>query len=249
MTAQHSATMRQSIFQRAHLLLAMRFVLILVFASPIAAQTPSHSPSPAEAFPPPPKYDQYSDDTTPVSFSVGGIRYRVPRNYIVHMFNWNETIQKVGSPTLRVTFPELEPFNEKTKTCLKTPLDHHPVGCFRLTFRLSIGHSESTLPDEEAKTRELFEHPRDVSLIKQGPEGFRFIDMGIMQIYFKDSGGKAIFFSCFSISGNLCAQELLTPKGGRLEYLFTFTSLHDIEQIDDKLISLVDSFVIAAETR
>jgi len=30
-----------------------------------------------------------STDTTPVAFSVGGIRYRIPRDYIITMDNWN----------------------------------------------------------------------------------------------------------------------------------------------------------------
>jgi hypothetical protein len=69
-----------------------------------------------------------STDATPVEFSIGNDRYRIPRNYLVTMDNWNGGPQSLVS--LHVNIPDLAPFSEKTRACLEV------AGLVETAFRL-----------------------------------------------------------------------------------------------------------------
>src|SRR5215469_4758726 len=53
--------------------------------------------------------------TAPVDFSVGGVRYRVPRNYLLRMDNWSGGPQ--DGVTLRVATPSFKPFSKENEAC------------------------------------------------------------------------------------------------------------------------------------
>jgi hypothetical protein len=200
--------------------------------------------------------DKPSMDTTPVSFVVDGISYSVPRNYIVRMFNWNETLQKDGSPTLRVTFPGFEPLSAKTKDCLSRPAVPQASECVPLT--VLIGGRSQVIHDIESKTRASFHNPHDPSLIRSGPYGYKFFEMGISgrmkyQTYFKESGNRILVVHCLVTISEIndpdntnprstCRKDTVVSKGGAFEYLFTVDELKDVEEVDHGLQKLVNSF-------
>jgi hypothetical protein len=66
-----------------------------------------------------------SSETTPADFTIAGVHYRVPRNYIVTMDKWAGGPQEVV--TLRVTIPDLKPLDAGTSACLLAkPVERPP---------------------------------------------------------------------------------------------------------------------------
>jgi hypothetical protein len=203
--------------------------------------------------------DRPSADTAPVYLTVDGVNYKIPRNYIVRMFDWNDRVQKDGSPTLKVTFPGFAPLDETTKTCLVLTQIPRSVACTPLEFRL--GGSPSALRTEASRWSNIFHKPRDPSLLRPGPYGYTMIDMGIaagrtMRFYLKDSGAHFVHVMCLPTgdgavgssgavdAAHLCIRHLLTPNGGGLEYSFKPSKLKDVEEIDQRLSVIVDSFIL-----
>ena len=77
--------------------------------------------------------DRRSTDPTPIDFDKGKPRYRIPRNYIVNMGNWNpDTMNNLVE--LRVTFPGFKPLTEETRDCLTQPPLYWPKGCVPIQF-------------------------------------------------------------------------------------------------------------------
>jgi hypothetical protein len=68
-----------------------------------------------------------STDTTPVEFSVGGIHYRMPRNYLLTMDNWAGGRQSMV--TIRVNLPDLKPFGDDNRACFTGAPADRPAGC------------------------------------------------------------------------------------------------------------------------
>ena len=75
-----------------------------------------------------------------------------------------------------------------------------------------------------------------------------------MRFYLKDSGARFVHIMCLPVGKDnagpdsaegpkqLCIRHLLTPGGGALEYSFAPSRLKDVEQIDQQLSAIVDSF-------
>ena len=77
---------------------------------------------------------QPSTDTSPVAFSVGGLNYVVPRNYILTMDNWSGGPQVLV--TLRVNAPDMKPLTAETLPCFTATPASRPPGCLPFQFAL-----------------------------------------------------------------------------------------------------------------
>jgi hypothetical protein len=123
--------------------------------------------------------NQASQDTTPIIFSIGDAKYKVPRNYIVWMDNWNG-----GPQTLvrfKVTYPKFEPLDQKNAPCMSLAPLYRPPGCLPVEFIVANGgQSEGgggwAASDEEAfkNIRHLFHSQTPLP----GPHGFELYETG-----------------------------------------------------------------------
>ncbi len=75
-------------------------------------------------------------DTYPVEFSIGGIHYRIPRNYLTTMENWKGGPQYIV--TVAVNLPDLKPYSTETLPCFTTKAPERPPGCELLSFRINV---------------------------------------------------------------------------------------------------------------
>ncbi|HVX13346.1 MAG TPA: hypothetical protein VHC22_19330 [Pirellulales bacterium] len=203
--------------------------------------------------------EQPSTETTPVDIVVLGNEYKVPRNYIVTMFNWNATVQKDGLPTLRVTFPDFQPLNPHTRACLLSTASIRPPGCMSIDFRLT-GYLSRNLHKAAAKLTKVIKHSRDSNGIKDGPYDYKYEEIPISatasyRTYFKPAGNTLSFFNCFVADAptkgravtSRCTKQLLTSRGAGVEYSFNLDMIKDIDAIDTGLSTLADTFVIKGE--
>jgi len=187
-----------------------------------------------------------SMDTSPVEFSVGNVRYRAPRNYLVNMESYK------GGPQMSVSFeltvPSFEPFSDKTKDCMTKPLAYLPPGCFPVEF-----HIISSVPvsDDQAfhNASNLFHSQTP----KQGPYGFELYETGPddarIETYRKDANGHTLMIDCFvhppSVQReSICSNTSRLKNQNGLEYSFNKNRLQYAEQIDGELRKLLDSFTI-----
>ena len=114
-----------------------------------------------------------STDTTPISFSVGHTSYKVPRNYIVHMDDYDRGPQELV--TFKVTFPGFEPLTDKTRQCLTSAPAHLPPGCIPIEFWINGGNGVGLSDDEKFNNARKLFHSQTA---KQGPHEFEVYDTG-----------------------------------------------------------------------
>jgi len=190
--------------------------------------------------------DVPSMDTTPVEFSVGNVRYEVPRNYIVNMENYKGGPQE--SVSFKVTVLSFEPFGDKTKDCMTKPLAYLPPGCFPVKFNV-IG--SVPVSDDEAfhNVSKLFHSQTP----KQGPYGFEMYETGPdnarIETYRKHANGHTLMVYCLVVDPNVtrdpgCNVTSRLKNQNGMEYHFYKSRLQYAEQIDGELRKLLDSFTI-----
>jgi hypothetical protein len=186
-----------------------------------------------------------STDTTPVEFSVGGIHYRVPRNYLVTMDHWEGGPQVLV--TLRVNLPDLKPLTEETRQCFSVAPLYRPLGCEPFKFWIE-GKPLVSADEAFANARKLF---RDGSPMP-GPDGFEKYEMGPetarSEYYKKAVNGKTLLYTCL-ISDNRGKRAGIchpisdqTPAGAGINFLFDLDHVSDVETIDTRARDLVESF-------
>ena len=73
-----------------------------------------------------------STDTIPFEFSVGGMHFRVPRNYLITMDNWSGGPQ--GLVTIRVNLPDMKPLTPQNADCFRARRSDLPPGCEPFRF-------------------------------------------------------------------------------------------------------------------
>jgi hypothetical protein len=199
-----------------------------------------------------------SADTTPLYFKSGKVRYKIPRNYIVRMFDWSMR-RRDDIVTMRVTYPGFEPYSEKTKDCLTKPPLYWPKGCFPVEFWIGVGKGDGdtgrVLTDEDKfnNARNLFHSQTP----KPGPAAFEMYETGPdnarTETYRKKHGAQTIFIQCiiFDSNGkrNAICDNTGTPlsTGGFFSYRFYLDQMKDAEEIDTGLRKLVISFTQPAE--
>ncbi len=189
-------------------------------------------------------------DTYPVEFSVGGIHYRVPRNYLTTMEDWNGGPQAVV--TLRVNLPDLKPYSKETFNCFTAkPLDR-PPGCEPFSFRIN-GPDGPSPPEVFERVRHLFHSQAPI----EGPYGFEKYEVGpdnarIEYYYGKADNGQIPFYVCKIFDNHGRRDGLCSPisdrvaTSGSLRFFFNLSHLKDITKIDADLRKLVLGFTVKA---
>ena len=187
--------------------------------------------------------NRLSLETRLIEFSVGPVRYRVPRNFLFEMDNWTGGAQQLVS--LRVKYPGLVPLTEETKPCFLKQ-----VHCQLLEFHIEKPNDRST----EAfflDRRFLFHSqtpeagPFGYEIYKVGPDNAR------MEYLRKVLPDRTILFTCqpFDNRGQpdgVCQSFIRTRSGGQVSYFFSVRQLGEADEIQAGLRDLVDSFAIGA---
>ncbi len=197
-----------------------------------------------------------SADTTPMYFSQGHVKYKIPRNYIVRMFDWSQHRQD-DIVTMRVTFPGFEPYSEKTKDCLTKPALYRPPGCTPIEFSLSVWKGPAE-PQIHLTDDEKFNNSRDLfhsQIPKQGPGGFEMYETGPedarIETYYKKHGSQTILIQCIIFDSNGKRNAICDntgsplPTGGFFSYRFYLDQMKHAEAIDTGLRELLTSFTIS----
>lgn len=191
-----------------------------------------------------------SVDTFPVEFSIGKISYRMPRNYLTTMANWNGGPQE-GFATLTVNIPDMKPFSADTQICFQAkPLDR-PPGCEPLQFRL-YGTNGPSADQAFTNMSGLFHSQAPI----EGPSGFEKYEIGPdnarLEYYRKIENGTTRVYSCQIFDNHGQRDGLCRPisdraaQGAFIEYFFNLRHLGDISQIDAGLRKVVEDFTVGA---
>jgi len=198
---------------------------------------------------------QPSLDTTLISFSVEGVKYTVPRNYLVSMNDWKGGPQ--SQVRFQITFPGFEPLSDTTQKCLAAPASGDTSKCRALEFWLVRGNKSS---DEDT-----FRSGRvDSAAPKPGPAGFevytrsfpdKVVEPTTVKIYRKQtSAGSIIIYCTHTTLQNGKTDEYCEntygspmPNGNGIHYRLSPAQIVDAEKIDDGIRSLVDSFRIKGD--
>jgi hypothetical protein len=194
-------------------------------------------------------------DTYPVEFSVGGIHYRVPRNYLTTMEDWSGGPQ--GLVTLRINLSDLKPYSQDTFNCFTAkPLDR-PPGCEPFSFRVYGPGGPSPASGAEAfeRSRNLFRSQIPI----QGPYGFEMYEVGPdnarAEFYRKTDDDRLPLYACKIFDNHGRRDGLCDPLGDRVEtgaelrFFFNLSHLKDITQIDAELRQLVLGFTVKVEDK
>jgi hypothetical protein len=192
-----------------------------------------------------------SKDTTPVEFSVGDVRYKVPRNYIEWMDNYKGGPQVIVK--CKATFPGFEPLTDKTEQCLRTRA-REPQGCIPVRFLIDV--LGDTFPtDEDVFERRLRRYK--VKTATLDANGFEVYKSGKGRLYRKKTAKHTLFFSCrlrddeelirTMGKGPCNVRSVLPGNKNALIYTFQYERVNDAEAIDNGIRQLLDSFTIKGE--
>lgn len=186
-----------------------------------------------------------STETYPVTFSVGGIDYRMPRNYLVTMENWDGGPQALV--TVTVNLPDLKPLSQETSACFTAKTPDRPPGCEPFSFRINAPGGASA---DEAfeRNKHFFESGTPIV----GPSGFSQYSFGPpdarTDFYRKDDSHDTRLFYCHFVGNHDERNGLCQPVGDRvstgavIHFFFSPKHLNDIAEIDARLRKLVESF-------
>jgi hypothetical protein len=173
------------------------------------------------------------------------VRYRIPRNYLVWMDDWNGGAQTLVK--LKVTFPGFEPLTRATATCLSLSAAFRPTTCTPVEFVLRNGGTYEP-PDEVRfnNVRDLF-HSQDPL---PGPYGFELYETGPpearINTYRKVTPQHTLVIFCFLHSSDqpmaVCNSVSRLESGVALSYFLYSDQLKDAEQIDTGIRQLIRSF-------
>ena len=191
-----------------------------------------------------------SADTYPVEFSIGKISYRMPRNYLTTMANWNGGPQD-GFATITVNIPDMKPLSADTQISFQAkPLDR-PPGCEPLAFRLYNTNGPSA--DQAFTNMSGLFHSRAPM---EGPSGFEKYEIGPdnarLEYYRKVENDTTRVYSCQIFDNHGQRDGLCQPIGDRaatgafIGYFFNLRHLGDISRIDADLRKLVEGFTVSA---
>jgi hypothetical protein len=188
-----------------------------------------------------------SQDETKIDFSVGEVRYRVPRNYLVTMDSWNGGPQDLV--TVRINFPDLEPLTDRKRICFSAVPANRPIGCEPLTVTINAP-GNFTADDAFARIRHLFHSQVPAS----GPDGFEKYELGPepagVEYYRKVEGSRIVLYKCqifmnHGVRDGVCdsvGDQLTT--GSVLHFYFPLRLLPQIAEFDQALRTLVENFSV-----
>jgi hypothetical protein len=188
-------------------------------------------------------------DTYPVKFSVGGIHYSVPRNYLTTMEDWNGGPQELV--TLTINLPDLKPYSKETINCFTAkPLDR-PSGCEPFSFRI-YGPGGPSGAESLERHRHLFHNqvpikaPYGFDEYEVGPEGTR------LELYRRADNDSTPLYVCQIFDNHGRRDGQCYPFGDRvttgatLNFFINLSHLKDIAQIDADIHQLVLGFTVKA---
>jgi hypothetical protein len=188
-----------------------------------------------------------STDATPVEFSIGNDRYRIPRNYLVTMDNWNGGPQSLVS--LHVNIPDLAPFSEKTRACFTASAAALPPGCQPLQFNITL-HGLVSVDQAFNNVKSLFRKQEPMA----GPSGFERYAIGEdsngLDYFRKIEFGRTNLYWCHTSYDNGTRNGLCRPVADwaatdtGLQFFFSLRELPDITRLDESLRGLVEHFAL-----
>lgn len=198
--------------------------------------------------------DRASVDTTLIPFSIGDVKYEVPRNYIVWMDRW-----KGGPQTLvrfKVTYPKFEPLDRNNTPCMSLAPLYRPPGCVPVEFIVANGGQHDGGGGWAASDDVAFSNFRDLFHSQTplpGPYGFELYETGPenarIETYRKRTPEHLLIMSCFMQAPDqrataLCDNKSRLADRNELEFTLYFSQLQSAEDIDAGLRSLVKSFAV-----
>lgn len=194
-------------------------------------------------------------DTTLIDFSVDGVRYRIPRNYLIHMNNWRGGPQE--SVSLRVALPSFEPLTKANGACFAHFYRDRPAGCTTIDFDIM----KRGIPADTETFGNAIKLYRETAAPGQGPYGYQLFEIGPPnargQIYRKKSaGGRVVVFRCFistltagTADRGTCDTSSRAAGGDIVHFIFPIQQLKNAEIIEAGLRGLVDGFTRKDEHR
>lgn len=237
-----------------HIFFLIGVVGLLAHTSSLCAQGLSNDPRFADTWKKSQTLnDKSSIDVAPIDFSIGGVNYRVPRNYIVGISNWAGGSQILVA--FKVTYPNFEPLKDSTKDCMKLPPLPQPTGCMPVKFGI-IGGSTAVSDDEAFHNASSQFHSQTP---KAGPYGFELYETGPdnarIETYRKHANGHTLVIQCIisDVTHAVCSNHSRLPNQNVLEYILNGRSaeeqLQDAEQIDAGFRTLINSFTLTGDKK
>jgi hypothetical protein len=190
-------------------------------------------------------------DTYLVDFSDGGIHFRVPRNYLTTMDNWNGGPQAIV--TLTVNLPDLKPLSQDTLNCFTSKAPNRPLGCEPFSFRINGSGGPSANEVFERFKKDFF-HDQTPTLEPSGLAKYEYgpatAPIGMYKII---KGDQTRLYSCFfdgsdQVHGVCQPISDSTTMGAVIKFFFSPKHLSDIVEIDANLHKLVESFTVQPES-
>lgn len=187
-------------------------------------------------------------ETYPVDFSINGVNYRAPRNYLTTMDNWKGGPQVIV--TIRINLPDLKPLSNDTLACFAAKRPNQLAGCKPLSVMIDVPGRPSA--DEAFERMKVFFNnkfpisgPGDLEKYEFGPTN------GRTEIYKKLEGGVTRLYDCYFTPNTDERNGICQPVGDRtstgavLKFFFSPSLLNEITVIDAKLRTLVESFALS----
>lgn len=184
-----------------------------------------------------------SESTEPVDFNIGGVRFRVPRNNIIRMENWN------GGPqtglALRVDTLNFRPRGKDNAACFALLLRNQPPNCSELDIGIMSPRVTATA---DAYKNYIAQSPDQNAAPKQGPFGYDvYSDKGIRFYRKQLPYGDTIVFQCLFLRPDMTAPCYTYDRlahGEIVMFGFGSDKIGDAERLEQNIRRLVDSFVI-----
>jgi hypothetical protein len=128
---------------------------------------------------------KWSLDSSPVLIDVFGVKYDIPRNFLVYLPG------PLTFPTLKITIPGFSPLTEETRACF----EHRQANCEPLEITIGNGYVPGRVAFQ--RTSELFRNKE----LNKYPYGYDEYDIGPDNArgenYTKENGADFIYFTCF----------------------------------------------------
>lgn len=180
-----------------------------------------------------------SMNTTPVEFDFDGVRYKIPRNYIIQMDHWRGGPQK--SVGLKMTYPDLQPYSKKTEAMFRD----WPGLILSVDMVSGLHESEDGFENMIALMDDKNPEP--------GPYGFEHYHLGppdARSDFWKIKAfRRIIIFDCtpfdnHGLPDGLCHHVVRTRSGAMISYFFSQRHLDIAADVDERIVNLIDSFSV-----
>jgi hypothetical protein len=191
-----------------------------------------------------------SGDGAPIEFSIGSLKFRVPRNLLLRMTS------SAGGPQISVSvqieYPTARSTTQRDEACLN---GQPPCKLIEVTIYSS---SMRSMDEGYENVMKLFEKQPS-----KGPFGYEFFSLGSEDMpfhlgpdwrgtyYRKVEVGQVFSFVCRDVPKRAidCHTYSRTSSGAVLLYSFPRDLVEHIDRFDASLRELIDSFVIAGGAR